>query len=153
MHMPGEPVCTCIVFCDYVITDATSGKNSLIGTFPSLQSPKFPLTLPQFYIHTTISNFVNRGEAILIAVNLKNVQSGAVIASVGSPVTISPAQTQQSLPNGLNLNLNIPLQNVTFPSPGLYECEVLFNGDKISQRILEITLQAQGQQAPQNPIR
>jgi hypothetical protein len=39
---------------------------------------------------------------------------------------------------GMHINLNVPFQNVTFPAPGAYECEVLFDGERIGSRSLEV---------------
>ena len=136
--MPGEPICTLVVFCDYVITEAISGKNSLIGTFPSIASPQFPFFVPQFFIHVTISNYVATGQPINVAVNLKQVASGAVIGSVGSSITVPVPQGQVVTSSGMHLNLNVPFRNVSFPAPGAYKCEVLLNGDLIGERILEL---------------
>jgi hypothetical protein len=143
--MPGEPVCTLIVFCDYVITEAISGKNSLIGTFPTLASPQFPHFVQQFFIHVTISNYVPTGQPINFAVNLKQVASGAVIGSVGSSITVPIIKGQSLAGSGMQFNMNVPFRNVSFPAPGAYKCEVLFNGEPIGERILELVQVAQRQ--------
>ena len=127
-----------MMFCDYVIVEAQSGKNSLIGTFPSLASPQFPFTTSRFFVHVTISNFIPSEQAINLAVNLKNLHTGAVVASVGMPVTIPFPKDQRLPPNGAHITMNVPFQNITFPSPGAYLCEVLFDGESIGGRSLEV---------------
>ncbi len=136
--MPGEPVCSAIVFCDLVIVEHITGKNSLIGTFPNLASPQFPYLLERFFVHVSISNIVPTEKPVLLAVNLKQPTSGGVLGSVAFPITM-PVLKNQPLPSsGMQINLNIPFQRVTFPSPGTYECEVLFDGDPIGHRALEL---------------
>jgi hypothetical protein len=144
--MPGEPICTVIVFCDLIVTEQGTGKNSLIGSFPSLMSPSFPLVIPRFFVHVSIANFVTTGQKVNIAVNLKNVATGAVVASVGMPVTIPPMTVQTTPARGMGVNLNIPLMNVTFMVPGAYKCEVLVDGEPTGDgRILDVL------QIPQQP--
>jgi hypothetical protein len=144
--MSAEPVCTVIVFCDLIITEQGTGKNSLIGSFPNLSSPQFPFFLPRFFIHVSLANFAIGGQRINVAVNLKQVASGAVVASVGMPIAIPPMQVQTSPPRGMGINLNVPFQNVTFTAPGSYKCEVLVDGDPVGEgRILDVL------QIPQAP--
>jgi hypothetical protein len=148
--MPGEPVCTVIVFCDYIITEANSGKNSLIGTFPNLASPTFPFLVQQFFVHASISNFVPTGQPINLAINLKQQTSGSVVGSVGMPIMIPILKNQPQAPSGGQIALNIPFKNVTFPAPGSYLCEVLFNGDEIGRRMLDL-VQIPQRQMPFSP--
>jgi len=136
--MPGDPVCSIIVFCDYVIVEQTTGKNSLIGTFGNLGSLQFPFVIPSFFVHVNITNFIPGSAAISLAVNLKHVQTGGVVGSVAFPIQL-PSLKAKLPPGGAQINLNVPLQNVNFPAPGAYECEVLFDGERIGSRILEVT--------------
>lgn len=138
--MPGEPICTFIAFCDLVITEAGTGKNSLIGTFPSLAAPSFPFPVPQITIHVTISNFGIGSKDSSVAVNLKQQSTGVV---VGSRAVQLPVIWQKSLSSmGSSFNLNMPFQNVIFPAAGAYLCEILFDGESIGDRILELKLLA-----------
>lgn len=137
--MPGEPKCTFIAFCDLVITEAGTGKNSLIGTYPSLATPKFPLVVPQMIVHVTISNFLPGERDASIAVNIKDQGSGAVL---GSRALQLPLAFQKSLnTSAANFNVNVPFQNLIFQAPRPYICEVLFDGDPIGSRVLEVRQQ------------
>lgn len=138
--MPGEPVCSAIIFCDYVIVEARTGKNSLIGSFPNIGSSRFPLVVPQMYVHTTISNFSPTGKQNTVVVNIKQKSSGAVIASAALPITVPVPK--EPFTNGMHINLNVPLRNITFRSEGIYECEVLVDGEQVGTRMLEIRLKA-----------
>jgi hypothetical protein len=150
-NMPGEPVLSLIVFCDSVIVEQGSGKNSLIGTFPSLASPQFPFLLQRFFVHVSVTNIVPTPTPVSIVVNLK-AASGAVLGSVGFPPITIPALKNQPIPaGGMNINLNVPFQNVAFPAPGTYECEVLWDGELIGNRKLEIVQAIQQINPPQNP--
>ena len=132
--MPGEPVCSVIVFCDLVITEHVTGKNSLIGTFPNLASPQFPFMVQRFFVHVSITNVVPIEKPVSIVLNLRQTASGAVLGSVGFPVTVPILKNQPKSTSGMHINLNVPFQNVTFPAPGTYECEVLFDGERIGAR-------------------
>lgn len=134
-EMPGEPICQVIVFCDSVIVEAGTGKNSLIGTFPTLQSQTFPLAVGRIFIHFTISNFVPDGQLVQIAVNLKQESSGGVIGSFATKLNM-PVMDAKAPSSGMNLN--VPLNNVIFQTPGSYKCEVLFNGEVVGSRMLDI---------------
>jgi hypothetical protein len=136
--MPGEPVCSVIVFCDLVITEHGSGKNSLIGTFPYLANPQFPFLVQRFFVHVSIANVAPIEKPVTIVLNLRQTASGAVLGSVGFPVTVPILKNQPKSMSGMHINLNVPFQNVTFPAPGSYECEVLFDGERIGARLLEV---------------
>jgi hypothetical protein len=148
--MPGEPVSTLIVFCDYVIVEAKTGKISLIGTFSRLVSQRFPFQVPKVFIHTTISNYIPSGKESHIVVNLKQAKSGAVVGSAAMPLNV-PIPTTPIPSSGMHINLNIPFQNVVFHSPGPYICEILFDGDPIGNRTLEVELRP-NQPPPQQPV-
>ena len=84
--MSGEPICTFIAFCDYVITEAGTGKNSLIGTYPTLATARLPLVIPQMMVHITISNLILQQKDANVVINFKHQASGAVLGS--SPLKI-----------------------------------------------------------------
>ena len=149
--MPGEPVCSVIVFCDLVITEYGSGKNSLIGSFPNLGNPQFPFSVPRFFVHVSIANIVPTDKPVYAVINLKQVASGAVVGSAS--VTVPILKNLPKSAPGMHINLNVPFQNVTFPAPGDYECEVLFDGERIGDRILDVEQVALPQtNPPPNPL-
>ncbi|SRR5258706_16234651 len=138
-----DPVCSLIAFCDLVVTEQNTGKNTLVGTFHSLAWPQFPFTIPRFFVHVAISNLVLTGKPISIAINVKQPQTGAVVGSFGMPVNIPIPPDPPKEP--IVVNFNIPFTNVVFPSPGDYAIEILFDGEHVGERILAI------RQRPLNP--
>ena len=137
--MPSDPVASLIVFCDHIITEQGSGKNSLIGTFQHLGSPTFPFFYPRLFVHIAVTNFTpSSNKTASLAVNFKNTQTGAVVASLGFPLNLPPTPKEKLPANGVKLLFNLPLQNLMFQTPGVYECEVLFNSEPIGSSFLEV---------------
>lgn len=136
--MPGEPVCSLIVFCDLIVVEQGSGKNSLIGTFPNIASPVFPFVVQRMFVHVEITNIVPEQRPVTAVVNIK-AASGAVLSSFGPPPLMLPVlKNQPPSSSGLHVNLNIPFQNLGFHVPGTYECEVIWNGDLIGSRKFDV---------------
>jgi hypothetical protein len=151
--MPGEPVCSVIVFCDLIIVEQMTGKNSLIGTFANLASAQFPLVVEKFFVHASISNVAPTQTPIAIATNLKQKDSGMVLGSTGFTTAVPFLKNQPLPPSGIQINLNVPFQRVAFPAPGVYECEILFDGSVIGSRMLDVVYAQPPQlNPPQNPV-
>jgi hypothetical protein len=136
--MPGEPVCSLIVFCDLIVVEQGSGKNSLIGTFPNIASPVFPFPVARMSVHVEITNIVPEQKPVTAVVNIK-AASGAVLGSVGPPPIMLPVlKNQPPSSSGLHVNLNVFFQNLGFHAPGTYECEVIWNGESIGSRKFDV---------------
>ena len=145
--MSGEPICTLVVFCDLVIVEQNTGKNTLVGTFPALVSATFPLAYQQLFVHVSISNFVDDEAPCTVVVNLKQNHSGAVIGSAAIPIKL-PNRPQDK---NWTFNVNIPFRNIIFHTPGPYVCEILLDGAVIGSRILEIRQHLPNQDKPTLP--
>ena len=77
--MPGEPVCSVIVFCDLHHYRTYHGKKLLNGTFRTLQAPQFPSWFRRFFVHVSIANIVPIEKPVSIVLNLQQTASGAVL--------------------------------------------------------------------------
>jgi hypothetical protein len=130
--MPGEPVCTAIMFCDLVVTEATTGKNTLVGTFGQFNAPQFPFFTPRFIVFVSITNMEVK-DSIAITVNIRAPRTGAVLGSVSANLNRDPVQP---IPAGTvpSVDLPLPFQNVPFHDAGRYEVAVLVDGSEIGHR-------------------
>jgi hypothetical protein len=149
--MPGEPVSLAIVLCDHIIVEHGTGKPTLIGVFHVLGAPQFPFKLPRFIVHAPLTNFALGSEQHSATVNIKNMGTGGIVGSLSLPVKVPASLPPGQTPDALVLNLNLPFNNITFPSPGTYEIDVLYDGESIGKKYLPIKQVAAAQSNPTSP--
>ncbi|MCE0497362.1 MAG: hypothetical protein LV481_05380 [Methylacidiphilales bacterium] len=129
-----DPVLSLIAFCDLTVVEQGTGKNTLVGLFQSFHSQQFPFKAQRFFVHVSLTNLVME-EKVTLAVNVKQA-TGAVVGSFG--LTANLPKPPPSAIGPIYINFNIPLTNVTFPIPGDYIVEALYNGEPVGQKPLHV---------------
>ncbi len=118
-----------IILADSVIREHGTGKLSFIGTFAQWHGPRFPFQVPPFYITPIIANFRHGGAPIPAVIRIEK-KGGLTIWSSEGRVTLP----DQTLPDGLVVELPTPVIGVTFPEPSLYTIVVLIDGETVGRR-------------------
>lgn len=140
--MPNEkPICQALIVCDQFITDAVTGKKTLVGVFNSLGAAQFPCVHPKFCVYVALTN--GRGE---YAAELK-------LINEGNQNLIVKAQGKISFPSPMDmLELNFEFVNVRFPDPGQHTIEMYCDDELLTERRFTVVkIDASKQSPPLQP--
>ena len=118
------PMVLSLLVCDTVITDAQSGKKTLVGLFNSVGAVRYPYIIPRFFIFASITN----GNGVLnFSVRLKAGNGDTVFDLPGKIPFNTPLDT---------LEMVFDIQNLVIKAPGTYELQLMYNDVPIASRIL-----------------
>ncbi len=116
-----------LLLCDTVITDAMTGKKTLVGIFNSIGASKFPHIVPQINVFASLTNIEGETEVKI-----------RLIAGNNNVVFDLPAKVPFKNPlDAPELVFN--LQNLKFPSPGAFELQLLAGGKVAASRLLVVS--------------
>lgn len=129
-------VALALLVCDTVITDAMTGKKTLVGVFNSIAAAKFPHFIPQMHIFASLTNLESPTD-----VNVKIVAGNDdVVLDMAAKVPFkNPFDTPELIFN---------LQNFRINAPGAYEIQLVAGGKTIASRLLEVKEVRPAQQPP-----
>lgn len=136
MENSSEAVTVAIIFSDYVVQDARTGKLTLVGCFNGFQFPSFPSASPNFFITVSITNLEGKLQKLFLTINIKDRQSGLVVASAG--IELHPRQNAPALFREEIIEVFVPFGRVQFPRPGAYEVEAVCMNSPIGKRVLMV---------------
>ena len=122
------PICKAFLVCDQVIQDAQTGKKSLIGVFHELRAQRFPAVHPALWVYANLTDARGRYE---FQIRLMDVAQSSILGK-GAPPPIDiegPLQTTE---------LSAQLRNVTLPSAGTYEFQLVANGELIATKAIRV---------------
>ena len=54
--MANHPTCNALLVCDMAISDAETGKTTLVGIFETIHAPRFPAMVPWLVLYTKVSD-------------------------------------------------------------------------------------------------
>ena len=124
-----HPVVKAFLICDQVIHDAQSGKKTLVGVFHELRAEQFPAVHPVLWIYANLTDA--RGK-YAFEIRFFDVERNTVLGQ-GTPPEIripGPLQTTE---------LSAQLRNIALPGPGIYEFQLLVNGDLIATKAIRVS--------------
>jgi hypothetical protein len=136
-----RPVVKAFLVCDHVIHDASTNKKSLIGVFHDLAATRFPAVHPTLWLYANLSDAHGRYQfefRLLDASRNAVLGSGTPPHAIGIPDPLRPTE------------LSAQLRNVAFPSPGLYEFQLIVNGELVATKAIRVT-QVDPQGKPATP--
>lgn len=126
-----------LLVCDTVITDAMTGKKTLVGIFNSMAAAKFPHFVPQMHVFVSLTNLESETE-----VKIKMI--------AGNDDTVFELPAKVPFKNPLDTpEIIFNLQNLRVNAPGTYELQLLANGKTIASRLIEIKELRAPKQPPQ----
>lgn len=105
------PMVLSLLVCDTVITDAQSGKKSLIGLFNSIGAVRYPYLLPRFFIFVSLTN-----------------GNGDTVFDLPGKV---PFKTPLDAPE-----IVFDIQNLVIKSTGTYELQIICDDVPIASRLI-----------------
>ena len=113
-----------LLVCDTVITDAMTGKKTLVGIFNALGATKFPHIIPNMNIFASLTNL--EGE---VEVKIKMIAGNDdVVFELPAKVPFkNPFETPELFFN---------LQNFRVNAPGSYELQLIAKDEVIASRLL-----------------
>lgn len=118
-----------MVVCDQILEDKTSGKRSLIGLFNTVQCTSFPATLQKLCVFVTLTQLQGAFSLILKCSN----------ETCDDPIVAVPGNINSNDPNGI-LELGFEFDKFSFPRPGLYNFELLWEDEMVLQTRFNVFL-------------
>jgi len=113
------------IICDTVITEAVTGKKSLIGKFDAIHAVRFPCTRT-FCVYLSL---VEAREEYRMSFEIVNISSGSSIAKANfphafqNPDPITPVEVTFQM-------------NVKFPQEGAYDLRIFCNCELVDSRLI-----------------
>ncbi len=113
MDRPAPDVLSLIV-CDQIITDRLSGKQSLIGMFSTIFTPRFPVVHPHLCVYTALTDGRGKTPVTIRLVDGEDARpplvQGKGIVEFKNPRAIA--------------NLALQFHGLVFPAPGDYRVQL-----------------------------
>lgn len=127
--MTEPPIGIALVLCDSIITDAKTGKNSLIGLFNNINVNSLPAVHNRFCVFAQLTN--GRGKQTL-DVRCQSLQSEELIFQTGGEVEFgNPSQV---------IEIQFELLNLSFPYDGMYTVELEADGLPLIESRFNVSL-------------
>jgi len=129
----GEAVLVGLLFADHILEEK-SGKKSIIGTFTTIYSEKFPFQYARFGIYAAVTNLEGEHE---FALNLVNDETQQVVIALSGKIA-SKSRLEV-------IEIVAIFEMVLFPKPGKYNLTYVIDGYQVGSRVLPV------QQIPKQP--
>ena len=124
------PFVTAILLCDNAITEAGSGKKTLVGIFDRILSKAIPAQHGPFWIYSKMSDMEGDNRIRIEIVHLKSEKK---IASLVIETNDIPASMRLQ-----QFELAIALPPIAFPLEGDYEFQIHANDVFIGRTVLNV---------------
>ncbi len=116
-----------MVLCDSMEVNLQAGRTSLVGLFNARRFRGFPSLVERFTMFTVLHDGVGEGTIEL------------VLTSMETEADIHISRKWIKFPGrGELVNLEMPLKNVVFSSPGRYMLTLRFDTQYVTHRYLQI---------------
>ena len=134
MPTPPLPVVKAFLVCDQVIHDAQTGKKSLIGLFHEIKAARFPTVRQELWIY---ANLTDAHGPYTFQIRIVDVGTGQVLGS-GEPPSITIKDPR------MTTELSAQLRGVGLPRTGLFEFQLLANGELAATKAIRVSGLAPG---------
>jgi hypothetical protein len=118
-----------VLLCDHVHKDP-SGRKTLLGLYPSVVAPGFPLAMPPVWLYVCFDGARGRGSLTMRVLS----PGGAVLFDAGGEAECADA--------GSTYELTTPAHGLVFDAPGVYLIEALADGVAFARRELRVVAKA-----------
>jgi hypothetical protein len=125
--MTKPPRAVGLILCRRMEIDTQSVEMSLVGLIPSLTFPTWPARCPAFMGYAALQGGEGQGTIELV---VKQLDTEAEVHRYQRWIGFAR-------PGGM-LQLEIPLRRCVFPAPGRYSFELHFDGQYLTQRLLDV---------------
>jgi hypothetical protein len=126
-HTP-NPEVLALIICDQIITDRLTGKQSLIGMFSMIHSPRFPAAHPQLSVFASLTGGHGRVKLTIRIIDVNESRP---------PLVQGQGEVQFNNPLAI-ANLALQFHGLTFPEAGDYRVQLLSNGALLREARLRI---------------
>jgi hypothetical protein len=125
--MPKAPEPVALVLCEKMHIDPQAGKMSLVGVFQGLRFPSFPTPVQRFTAYAALHGGEGEGTMQL------------TIAKADTEVEVHNSTKWRGFadPDLITMYEGI-VKDCVFPAPGRYIVTLRFDGDILTQRVLDI---------------
>ena len=122
------PFVTAILLCDVAITEAGSGKKTLVGTFDRIFTRSIPADHGPFWLYAKLTDMYGNNRIRIDIVHLKTEKkiAGLIIETSDIPDSMRLQR----------LDWAIPLPRMRFPLEGEYEFQIYANDVFIGRTVL-----------------
>ncbi len=127
--MTEPPLGIALILCDSIITDAKTGKNSLIGLFNNINCTTLPSVHARFCVFAQLTNGQGKQS---IDVRCQSLQDDEIIFQTGGEVEFQN-------PNQV-IEIQFELMNLTFPHDGRYTVELEAEGLPLIESRFNVSL-------------
>ena len=124
------PFVTAILLCDNAITEAGSGKKTLVGIFDRILSKSVPAQHGPFWVYAKMSDMQGSNRIRIEIIHLKTEKKIASLILETNDIPESMRLQQ--------FEWAIPLPRMTFPLEGEYEFQIIANDVFIGQTVLNV---------------
>ena len=121
-----HPHVLAMMICDQVIIDARTGKQSLIGSFSVINTPRFPLRYPCMMVYVALTEGHGKTPLQLRLID-SNEEEKPVIDRALHIDFQDPRQVCE---------LHSAFYNLVFPKPGEYRFQLFSQGEPLMERRL-----------------
>jgi len=121
-----ETVCFSLLFADRIITES-NGKKGLIGVFSNFNFQQFPAIAPPWFIYAALANISGKHE---FSINLVRDEAQHVVLPIAGEIDVQD--------DGKEIEIILPINNLTFQKPGLHVLTLNIDGAQIASRILRV---------------
>ena len=135
------PKCKAILLCDYVIQDAVTGKNTLVGIFDQLIASAYPFQMPHFHLFLHLVDGIGRYD---LSVEIHDLRNATIIARVKT----KPVEFRERISRA---NLILPFNGAQLPHHGAYDFVVLANGQEIDRQQIRTFFPGVQSSSPNSP--
>lgn len=136
-----HPHVLAMVICDQVIIDARTGKQSIIGSFSVVNSPRFPVRYPCITVYVALTEGHGKTPLQLRLID-SNEEEKPVIDRTLSINFQDPRQVCE---------LHSAFYNLVFPKPGEYRFQLFSQGEPLMERRLLVRKVEQRRQPGPGP--
>jgi hypothetical protein len=135
------PKCKAILLCDYVIQDAVTGKNTLVGIFDQFIASAYPFQMPHFHLFLHLVDGIGSYD---LSVEIHDLRDATIIARV----TPKPLEFRERINR---TNLILPFNGAQLPHDGAYDFVVLANGQEIDRKQVRTLFPRRQPNSPNSP--
>ena len=125
-NMVVHPHVLAMVLCDQVIIDARTGKQSIIGSFSVIHSPRFPLRYPCLTVYAALTEGRGKTPLQLRLIDSEE-ENKPVIDRTMNIAFQDPRQVCE---------LHSAFYNIQFPQSGEYRFQLMHEGEPLMERRL-----------------
>ena len=140
-----NPEVLALIVCDQIITDRLTGKQSIIGMFSVIHSPRFPAAHPQLSVFASLTGGHGQVKLMIRIVDVNEARP---------PLVQGQGEVQFANPLAI-ANLALQFHGLMFPEPGDYRVQLLSNGALLREarlRLVKATPRPPGGRSPQPPL-